>query len=165
MHVDIIIPVRSYLKKFIANSREVEPFILSLSRCHFSAVILEPIKKGYKKVSLKESDHLNDELKIRMGSSVMKENKYFIDNYTVMSIDFKLKSMFDQQLVDYITINNSKKGDIKESIQMFMDHYGISEDDLKWETITKMYYRARHGVPSSKKEKMDEICKQMALDI
>lgn len=157
-HIDLIIPIRSYLKKFISYEVEVEPaFTLSLSRCPYSAIILEPIKKSYVKTNLKDFKNLDDELRIRMTPSVMKENKYTIDDHTVMSIDNRLKALFDHQLCAHVTMLRSERGDIKDRILNFMDFYGITEDDLKYETVIKMYYRARYGVPSQKQERMDEV--------
>lgn len=102
-----------------------------------------------------ESDHkyMTDDITLRMMPSVMKEGKYWWDGSTVLLIDKRLKEMFDQQLVDYISMAKLQRGDIKESIELFMDYYGLSEDMISLETLIKMYYRARFYVPNAKKEK------------
>lgn len=87
----------------------------------------------------------------------MREAKFWWDEETIMIIDHRLKSMFDQQLIDYITIRNQVKGDIKQSIMDFMAYYDMTEDDIAVETLIKMYYRARYGVPSQKREKMEQV--------
>lgn len=164
MYVDVEIPIRGYLKKFISVSKDTEPFQIQLTKCHYSAIILEPLKKSFVKVGTSEFKNLEDRLKIRMTSSVMKESKFWFDVETIMCIDNRLKSMFDQQLIDFITISIKKKGDIKESIFSFMEYYNLTDDDIKWDTLCKMYYRARYYVPESKKEKMQKVIdQQLAL--
>jgi hypothetical protein len=158
--VDINIPIRPYLKKWIASNKDVEPFIISLTRCHFSAIILEPLKKNRVKTATGEKKFLTTSICCRMSSTVMRESKFWFDEDTIMIIDKRLKAMFDQQLIDFITITNKEKGDIKDSILIFMDYYDLSEDDISWETLVKMYYRARYYVPPEKVEKINQIKKQ-----
>jgi len=164
--VDVDIPIRGYLKKFISVSKDTEPFIVQLSKCHFSAIIYEPLKKPYVKVGISEFKNLDARLKVRMNSTVMRESKFWFDVETIMCIDSRLKAMFDQQLIDFITIMQKKKGDIKESIFAFMEYYNLSDDDIKWDTLVKMYYRARYHVPEQKQAKMEKvIAHQLALQL
>lgn len=164
MYVDVRIPIRPYLKKFIASNKDVEPFNVSLTKCHFSALFLEPLKKDVIKVGETEHKYLTDSINLRMSSTVMREGKFWWDHRTVLLIDKRLKAMFDQQLVDYINMANQQKGDIKDSINCFMDYYNLSEDDISWETLFKMYYRARFYVPPAKKDKIEKIYQaQLAL--
>lgn len=160
LFVDINIPIRPYLKKWIASNKDVEPFVVSLTRCHFSAIILEPLKKNMVKVGTSEKKYLTDSLCCRMTSTVMRESKFWFDQETIMSIDKRLKAMFDQQLIDMVTMTNAKKGDIKESIITFMDFYNLTEDDISWETLVKMYWRSRTYVPPAKVEKINKIEQQ-----
>lgn len=92
-----------------------------------------------------------------MSSSVMNEKKFWLTSETPLIIDKRLKAMFDQQLVDFITMTNKQKGDIKDSIICFMEYYDLSEDEISWETLVKMYYRARYYVPPAKKEQIEAI--------
>lgn len=52
--------------------------------------------------------------------------------------------MFDQQLIDFISMNIEKKGDILKSCECFMHFYDIQDEDLTIDAMTKMYYRARY---------------------
>lgn len=164
LYVDVKIRIRPYLKKWISSNREVEPyFTVSPTKCHFSALFLEPLKKDMIKVS--EGDHkfLTSDFTLRMSPSVMREGKFWWDANTVLLIDKRLKAMFDQQLVDFINIANQQKGDIKESIYAFMEYYDLTDDDIHWDTLVKMYYRARFNVPTTKKEKIEEVYQQLQL--
>lgn len=155
--VDVRIPIRPYLKKFIEHYSGSDVFEIRLTRCHVSAIIMEALKKERVKVGTKEKRHLSEWLTIRQSSTVMREAKFWWDEETVMIIDHRLKSWFDQQLIDYITIRNQVKGDIKQSIIDFMNYYEMNEDDISVETLIKMYYRARYGVPSQKREKIERV--------
>lgn len=157
LFVDVSIPIRPYLKKWISSNKEVEPFHLSLTKCHFSAILLEPLQKERIKVGLSEHKFLTDQIRCRMSSSVMNEKKFWLTSETPLIIDKRLKAMFDQQLVDFITMTNKQKGDIKDSIICFMEYYDLSEDEISWETLVKMYYRARYYVPPAKKERIEAI--------
>ena len=158
IYVDVTIPIRPYLKKWISSNKECEPFFsISLTKCHFSAILLEPLQKERITVGKSEYKFLTDEIRCRMSETVMREKKFWMTSETPLIIDKRLKAMFDQQLVDFITMTNREKGDIKDSILCFMDYYELTEDDISWETLVKMYYRARYYVPPAKKKRMDEI--------
>lgn len=163
MSIDVRIPIRSYLKKFVASHANVEPFTVSLTRCHFSCIFIEPLEKTQPKAGFKDKDLLNDSLTLKMGPSVMRENRFWWTPEIIMSIDYRLKAMFDQQLIDFITIANRKRGDIKQSIFDFMDYYGITDDDVKWDTLVKMYYRARYSSTESRRQKMEEVIAQHTI--
>lgn len=158
LFVDVDIAIRPYLKKWISSNKQVEPcFHVSLTKCHFSALFLEPLKKNVQKVGTGEHKFLTERLKLRMSSTVMNEGKFWCDARTVLLIDKRLKAMFDQQLVDFITMTNKQKGDIKESINCFMEYYDLSEDDISWETLVKMYYRARFYLPPAKQTRIEQV--------
>lgn len=154
---EITIPIRGYLKKFIASNHEISPFKVRITKCAISGLILESLKKDFKRSEDFSTKELNDKFTFSMSAELQKKNRFWMDERVVKILDSRLKDMFDQQLTDFVTINNEKIGDIKVSILQFMDYYGITEDDLPWETVCKMYYRARHGVPSVKQERMQKI--------
>src|SRR3989338_9312030 len=97
MHFDVVIPIRSYLKKFISYQSPVDPYFeLRPLRCHISAIIFESVKNGYQRTKYNPGPLLNDKLTFRMNSSAQKYNRFFIDDQLVGRIDKRLKSMFDQ---------------------------------------------------------------------
>lgn len=152
--ITVKIPIRSYLKKMIAGSNSVEPFKISVKRCHFSAIILEPLQKEKIKIPEVEKIRWNDELICSFDSETLKEKKFWVSFEAINLIDFRLKALFDQMLIDHININRHR-GTIEDNILMFLEYYEISEDDLSVETAQKMYYRARYpqNVISAKKRK------------
>ncbi len=155
--ITVKIPIRSYLKKFIAGSNNVEPFKVSNKRCHFSAIILEPLQKEKVKVPEVEKIRWNDELICTFDTETLKEKKFWISIEAMNSIDFRLKSVFDQALCDFISINHKRGTTIEDNIEMFLDFYEISEDDLSVETAQKMYYRARYPQHSISAKRQKEV--------
>lgn len=155
--ITVKIPIRSYLKKFISASCEIEPFKISLKRCHFSSIIIEPLQK--EKVIIKEIEkvRLNDELICAFNSEALREKKFWISIDAINTIDFRLKSLFDQSLIDFININHIKGTTIESNILKFLDYYQIFEEDLSLETAQKMYYRARYPKHVISNEKRKEI--------
>lgn len=165
LFVTVQIPIRRYLKKFIAAQTEVNPhFEINLRKCHISALLIEPLQRDRPQSGLKEKTHLNDLLILKMGATVMKEKKFWFCEESIMLIDHRLKSMFDQQLTDYITMTNSKLGDIKASILSFMEFYNLTDDDIQWDTLTKMYYRERYKGPNDRREKIEQVY-QLELEL
>jgi hypothetical protein len=161
MHITVEIPIKGYLKKFIAKDHEVEPFKISLGKCHFSSIILDPIKRDYSKFHLLEKEGKYEMMKILVP---FPEKKFTVDQETVLRINQRLKEMFDQQLSHMVTMCNERKGDIYNQVQRFVDFYGITDDDLDFYTVVKMYYRRRHPSESKRmiKEEMERY-QQLAL--
>lgn len=155
MRLKIEIPIKTYLKKFIAKNHCVEPFKISTGKCHISAILLEPLKKeGSIKATLRGDDTKYEYLECLMPEN---DSRFFFDNSTVLRINKRLDAMFDQQLCDMVSITNERKGDIFMRVKQFTDFYKISEDDLKFETVIKMYYRARYPQNSFEREKNIKI--------
>jgi len=160
--ITVQIPIRSYLKKFIAASNSIDPFKISLKRCHFSAIILEPLQRDKVLIKDQEKFRLNDELICAFSNEALREKKFWISSDAVVTIDFRLKSIFDQSLIDFININHVKGTTIESNILKFLDYYKISEEDLSLETAQKMYYRARYPKQVISSEKRKEIIESQA---
>jgi hypothetical protein len=143
MEITCSIPIRSYLKQFIAKNHDVDPFKLSIGKCHISAIIFESFKENFKSVSLKEEKHLNDSLIISMSSTAAKHGRFLIDDETIWQIDGRLDDLFHQTLFDFVTMQYEVKGDYYNGILRFMKFYEIDEEMVKFETLVKSYYRYR----------------------
>lgn len=163
--IKVSFPIRSYLKKFIGKYTCVDPFHITAKKCHFSAIILEPLSKKIVIVEKCDKKRLNERLDCTFDSITDHEKKFWCSTAAIISIDFRLKELFDQQLIDFITINHSPKSTIDDNILRFLEYYEITEDDLTLDAAKKMYYRARTFVPKEKSEKINKvIAQQMKLD-
>lgn len=153
MRLEVQIPIKTYLIKFLAKNNEIEPFLASTGKCHFSSIILDPLKKDFVKDDLKldEGKYQNLRVSLPLG-----ENRFWFDKTSILRINQRLQSMFNQQLCDMVSITNERKGDIFFRVQQFCDYFQIGEDDLKFDAVIKMYYRARYG---SNKNEMNHLIK------
>lgn len=163
--IKLVFPIRSYLKKFIGKYTCVEPFQITAKKCHFSAIILEPLSKKIVVIEKCDKKRLNAELHCTFDSVTDHEKKFWVSSAAIISIDWRLKELFDQQLIDFVTMNHSKQSTIDDNILRFLEYYDITEDDLTLDAAKKMYYRARTYVPKEKSEKINKvISQQMKLD-
>lgn len=155
--IKVTLPIRSYLKKFIAKFKEVEPFLLEQKRCHFSAIILEPLENQDPKCGEIEKIRFNEELTCLYHSADLRKKSFSLTHESILLIDFRLKTMFDQQLVDFINmVRAGAEMTIEDAILLFCKHYDISDDDLALETVQKMYYRARYPQPKKETKPKDD---------
>ena len=142
--IDVTIPIRPYLKKFLSKNARVDPyFTLSLYGCHVSAIIFECFKEDWAKVSHESDRYMTDKLSIHMPTTVTRYKRFYVDDALVYTIDKRLKSMFDQQLMDYSIISHGITGKLKQSMITFLDFYGINEDDVSLEALYRYFYRTR----------------------
>jgi hypothetical protein len=153
-YITVLIPIKTYLVKFIGKFKEIEPFYVKKNNCHISAIILDQVKKYYSKnrLSFHEDKYTNFECKIPLS-----ENRFTVDQETVLRINQNLDHMFDQQLIDMVSMSQEKRGDILESIQIFLKYYELEEDDLAVPTCVKMYYRARYPRDESDKKIKEDV--------
>lgn len=144
MQIEIKIPIRSYLKKFIAYTHPVEPFALSNGKnCAYSSIFLERLGKGFQPLKEEYKDY-NDTLTLLMNSSICRYNSFNITPETITHIDGKLRDLFMRQMFITIDLIEEKKGDIFAAIRDYMKQLDITEEDIKFETLIKNYYRYRH---------------------
>lgn len=87
-----------------------------------------------------------------MTATAAKHNRFLIDQETVVQIDGRLRDLFFQTLFNFVTMQYEVKGDYYNGIHKFMNFYDINDDDIKFETLVKDYYRERH--PQTKIEKI-----------
>jgi hypothetical protein len=150
---DLTIPVRPYLKKFVAAYSPIDPFVIKNTKCHFSALFLEPLERVYnKKDKLAVKSRLSDSICIRIPQSVFNQKKYFLSTQSILMIDSRLQALFSQQLSDFIKINHIKGDYIEHTIEKFKNYYSIDEDDLQLRTVTQAFYRS--GKTKTPKEKV-----------
>jgi len=96
-------------------------------------------------------DSLSTELRVIIPPDLAKENRFCLDARTVVHIDKVLDSLFNDFFLLYMDDNCKEKGDIKNSIYKFRDNYNLTEDDIQFETLKKIHYRARLKTPKKNK--------------
>lgn len=147
------IPIHFYIKKYLSKTHEVDPFELSLNGCHVSAIILEPIDKGYMsqndRIKLKET--YDDVLTFRMNTTLIKQRtRFFIDANSIRRINKMLENKFNHEFFSFVDnlVDHYHKAGInsvykEDCIRQFIEFYDLQEDYIQFETLKKRYYRYR----------------------
>ena len=172
--ITITIPIKPHLKKMIARTKKVDPFTISMGKCFYSGIIYQPLLKHSIRVKAKDTKKFTEQLPIVIPSDLAKENRFTWDARTLAFIDSALSGIFEDKLFMYLDDNCFEKGDIQTYINRFMDNYDITEDDIQYETLKKMYYRKRKSAnlkddvnfrAKQKKQQPTIIQPQQGLDL
>ena len=142
MEVIIQLPIRTYLKKFLAKHNEIYPFVLAPSKCHISAVILESLSVP-DHVKWEHAHQLNDTIEIVFNSEILQTHDFTLSNDRLKKVDQYLRSIFLHTFGPSVSLRYEQTGDIFRGIRAFMDYYNIEEDDIMFETLVKDFYRFR----------------------
>lgn len=169
LHISVSIPIQFYLKKYLSKKVDVSPFHLTNKGCHISALLLEPIEKGFYPTKQPVPAKYNDFLEFSMNTSIIKEGRFHIDSKIVYRINKILEDKFDDEFFHWCEnvrqsfISNGKAIEINEAIETFMAYYDLSEDDIQFETLKKAYYRYRVPPVPIRKATQEEIDQQLKL--
>lgn len=157
MDLTITLPIRGYLKKFIAHSHEIYPLRVSTGRNNhitdyiYTILSTNNVEAG---VSVKNKQ-INDTIDLEIPWALHQTGKYHFSYKHVIRIDRFVKSLFDNRLYDYLDESRDKRGDIKALILKFMDKYDLSEADITFENLKKNYYR--HTAEKNRRAKKRKI--------
>jgi hypothetical protein len=149
MIIAIAIAVKPRVKKYLMRLYGTDKirFKKSYDPIHFQFLSLldRPSitfrNPNYKKLDSKEKVEflISEDMKERSGCVVSEENVLHFNFF----IDYLIKKEFFLY-VDSFIIRNTKDGErvrIKIAIDRFMEEYELTEDDIKFETLKKAYYR------------------------
>jgi hypothetical protein len=168
MEISVTIPIQHYLKKYLAKTLDVSPLQMH-NRCHVTALLLEPLKKGFIPSKEELSVKFDDFLTCVMNTSILRENKFHIDKDVVLRIDTLLSDKFNEDCFCFIDQQRSKDPNWHDqtSILEFMEYYELQDEDIQFDTIKKRYYRHRQkmlGLPKPKtKPTTEELAAQLTF--
>lgn len=169
LHISVSIPIQFYLKKYLSKKVDVSPFHLSNKGCHISALLLEPIEKGFYPAKIPISAKYNDFLEFKMNTSIIKEGRFHLDTKIVYRINKILEDKFDDEFFHWCENarasfqSEGKSIEINDAITSFMNYYQLHEDDIQFETLKKAYYRFRVPPKPIKKATQEELDQQLKL--
>jgi hypothetical protein len=135
--------VKSYLLKFLSKRVPTDPFILT-ERNRYGIFIINMLRhsdviRTHHKYEIKEK---TDKLRIRIKEHYERAYGINISAWHQWQFNNMLRDEFQDRMLEYVTSRNSgRKGDIKNALQDFLDIYDISEDDLPFRTLIKMWER------------------------
>lgn len=149
----LTIPIHYYIKKYLSKTHQVQPFFdLSLNGCHISAIILEPIDKGYINPSdrIKMKETYDDFLTFRLNTTLHRQTRFKIDANSVRRINKLLENKFNHEfysfvdnLIDHYKSTGKETIYQEDCIRQFISFYDLPEDYIQFETLKKRYYRYR----------------------
>lgn len=141
---EIKIPIRSHLKKMIAKNREIIPFTVTYSKCHYAAIFYQAFEReSFTQNSFKSKLDYNDFIELSFPPHIAQENRFGISRKRLSYIDAQLRSIFDEKLFDFLNHNCYEKGDIKKYSIQFMENYEITEEEITLDALVKSYQRYR----------------------
>lgn len=146
--IEITIPIHSHIKKMIAFRECIEPFHISIGKCIYSEVIFYNLTRDSVHITHKKENQFNETLTIHLCEKYIREGRFYINDKRINKIDLLLKGIFENKLADFVesnTFNVGSHGDgnIKSSIIKFMEKYHLTEQDITYDGLKKMYFRYR----------------------
>lgn len=147
--ISIKVPIKHFLKKYLSKKVDVSPFQLTNKGCHISAILLEPVEKGFYPKRETIPDGMDDYIEMELNTSIIKEGRFHLDSQIVVRMNSLLRDKFDDEFFHWVNSSreswdlDGKAPEINECIESFMNYYDLSEDDIAFETLKKSYYRYR----------------------
>lgn len=140
----ITIPIRSHLKKMLMFYLNTDPLEVKIGKCHYSAIFYQALSRtSFPQHHVITNNNFNCDIEIKFSASIAKENRFTIDSKRVSYIDQQLRAIFDEKFHEFLEFQANQKGDIQVCIALFMERYGITEEDITTDALRKSYYRYR----------------------
>lgn len=136
------VTVKSFLLKYLSYYHPTDPFVLS-EKNRFGTFILNTlrfhnIERGKRYVTLGNTAKMKIDIKEHYvnsyGVNISAWHQYQFNNL--------LMDDFHDRMLDFVKYRHTgKKGDIKKALLLFIEKYEISEDELPFKTLEKMWER------------------------
>ena len=127
----------------ISLKKDVNPFPISIGKCIYSEVIFYNLSRERVKMSHQKIQQFNDTITIKLSSEYLRENRFYLNDKRINKIDVLLKGIFEEKLIDHLDLTCNGKGDIKDNIIKFMNRLNLTEEDIAYDSLRKIYFRHR----------------------
>lgn len=141
MELRITIPTRRYLKKWLAASYPVEPFVISTNKNPVADFMFNTFSKTYIRIDADSMKYLDDTLEIVIPDFYAIQNQFHVGKKHALQIDRFLRDSFYRTIYEAVNLVCEKRGDKQALIFKILASYGITEEDVQFETIRKALYR------------------------
>lgn len=144
------ISVKSYLLKYLSYYHDTDPFILT-EKNRFGIFILNslrftPIVRGNKYTI---QGHTKT-MRVKIKEHYERSFGINISDWHQYQFNALLLDEFHEKMLEYVKDRYSgKKGDIKSALKEFCTKYDITEDDLPFRTLEKMWEREKYRIIDS----------------
>ena len=141
------ITVKTYLLKYLNYYHSTDPFLLS-EKNRFGTFILNTLR--FSVVQRRKQYRIQgvtSKMKIEIKEHYERSYGINISPWHQYQFNTLLQDDFHDRMLDFVKYRyTGKKGDIKKALLEFVDKYDISEDELPFKTLEKMYERKRHRI-------------------
>lgn len=141
--------VKSYLLKFLSKSIPTDPFNLT-EKNRYGIFIINMLRHSeVVRTNRYFIQGKTEKMRIRIKEHYERSYGINISAWHQYQFNNMLLDEFHDRMIDYVISRyTGKKGDIKNALHGFCDHYDISEDDLPFRTLVKMWERESVGAIS-----------------
>lgn len=148
--ISINMPMKSYLVKFL--TKKYGPSHKVSQSGLLGSYLTQLLSKDYKPNSLKVSE--SSFFTISFPKTIIEKHGFMITTEKMKRFEEFLKQLFRHSLDVYINItiakglvvdsgNSMYEQDVMKAMKQFLDMYGITEDELKLDSLYRDYSRTR----------------------
>jgi hypothetical protein len=144
--ITISVPTQTFLRKFALHRANSQNGHIDISTTRSYGIHL--LKVLQKRASWEPKEKLKDypdELIFKISELYYSHEGLFISKQNIIFFNQVLKSEFEDQLFDFITINISRKikTTIEDEMSTYLQFYGITETEKTLDSLLKAYQRWR----------------------
>lgn len=142
----LTIEVKSYLKKFLAFHHSVEPFVLTEKNRHGLFILnalrhSEVIRSG-KRYTLQGR---TEPMQILLREHYERSFGLHISSWHQYQFNSFLLDEFHDRMLEHVACQyTGRKGDYKRALLGLREKFSITEDDLAFKTLEKMFEREKY---------------------
>lgn len=139
--IDIKIPLKPYLKKFLSNFSDTEPYIFS-KKDIFGRYIVNSLEKCTT-YWIGDSKYNFPKMTFRVPAHILELNgNYELNNKNIQEINKYLRDLFYFTFLNYVKLRQSIKKEPKtKSIDAFVLEYDLDYELLNRDNLTKYIQR------------------------
>lgn len=155
--IRLSIPTRQHLAQFIRHLHGNPVYLVQFSQCRtniHSTLFAEVMGHNkhnyhlnYKKANFNASFYVTIPLYFDGKWQAFEKGNVEISNQRIININWHLNEYFEQTLCNYYQVHNSTLGiGVEKSIQLFYQQFGITENMISQDALTKIIQRRRKAV-------------------
>lgn len=144
----IEIPVEPHVRKYLVTLYGEEYKASKKSLLGFE--VLKSLTKKYEKPELSIPHHYK--YKVLVPEFYFKKNGHTVPRNNLQHLGISMGVLFDMAMCQFLDMRLSKGGKALPELKEFLKFHNIGEDDVKVETLYKVYQRHCNGPINAKKK-------------
>ena len=147
MKITATIPATPFIIKFLSSKLEVDlkNDVYNLEEVSMYGTLISQMmnKTVIDSYNTLSKDDITDKIKLAIPPQQLHLGYFHWTEKHTAKLNSFLKKIMYQELFILLEAGNRKKGDIKKIIYSYMHYYGFDEQEIKYEALTKAYFRFR----------------------